>query len=76
MCAVKLTGATAMSCRRAATSGTTAGAIWREINPADLRENILSTPGRADVILRKGDDHRIEGSRCVARDRPWGQAAT
>jgi type I pantothenate kinase len=38
----------------------TAGAIWQEINLVNLRKNILPTRGRADLILRKGEDHRIE----------------
>lgn len=38
----------------------TASAIWQNINLVNLRENILPTRGRADLILRKGDDHRIE----------------
>lgn len=37
----------------------TADAIWTSINLANLRKNILPTRQRADLILRKGDDHRI-----------------
>jgi type I pantothenate kinase len=33
--------------------------IWREINGKNLRENILPTKGRADLLLRKGADHRV-----------------
>jgi type I pantothenate kinase len=36
-----------------------ARAIWREINLVNLRENILPTRARADVVLRKGPDHRV-----------------
>ncbi|WP_029351709.1 type I pantothenate kinase [Bosea sp. 117] len=38
----------------------TARAIWRGINLANLRENILPTRQRADLILRKGGDHQVE----------------
>jgi type I pantothenate kinase len=34
--------------------------IWSRINLANLRENILPTRQRASLILRKGEDHRIE----------------
>ena len=34
--------------------------IWDEINGVNLRENILPTRGRADLILRKGADHSVE----------------
>src|SRR5918996_1385950 len=34
--------------------------IWREINLINLRENILPTRQRADLILRKGADHAVE----------------
>jgi len=37
----------------------TADGIWTSINLANLRKNILPTRQRADLILRKGDDHRI-----------------
>ncbi|WP_404400900.1 type I pantothenate kinase [Pelagibacterium halotolerans] len=37
----------------------TAKDIWRSINLANLRENILPTRGRADLILEKGRDHAI-----------------
>jgi len=33
--------------------------IWREINGKNLRENILPTKGRADLLLHKGGDHRV-----------------
>jgi len=35
-------------------------ALWRSINLVNLRENILPTRQRADLILRKGDDHAVE----------------
>ncbi|QIB34012.1 type I pantothenate kinase [Ancylobacter pratisalsi] len=38
----------------------TARSIWRSINLVNLRENILPTRQRADLILRKGGDHEIE----------------
>ncbi len=34
--------------------------IWRTINLVNLRENILPTRQRADLILRKGGDHQVE----------------
>jgi type I pantothenate kinase len=34
--------------------------IWRSINAKNLFENILPTRQRARLILRKGDNHRIE----------------
>ena len=34
--------------------------IWREINEKNLVENIEPTRERADLILRKGEDHTIE----------------
>ncbi len=38
-----------------------ARAVWRDINGRNLRENILPTRSRADLILRKGEDHRVHG---------------
>jgi type I pantothenate kinase len=38
----------------------TALSIWRSINLINLRENILPTRQRADLILRKGADHAVE----------------
>ena len=35
-------------------------AIWRSINLVNLRENILPTRQRAELILRKGADHAVE----------------
>jgi type I pantothenate kinase len=37
----------------------TAKVIWREINGKNLRENIAPTKSRADLLLRKGPDHRV-----------------
>jgi len=34
--------------------------IWRSINLLNLRENILPTRQRADLILKKGADHAVE----------------
>lgn len=34
--------------------------IWRSINLVNLRENIVPTRQRADLILRKGADHAVE----------------
>ncbi len=34
--------------------------IWRTINLINLRENILPTRQRADLILRKGENHAVE----------------
>ena len=38
----------------------TARSIWRSINLVNLKENILPTRQRADLILRKGGDHEVE----------------
>jgi type I pantothenate kinase len=34
--------------------------LWHNINLKNLRENILPTRPRADLILRKGEDHFVE----------------
>jgi type I pantothenate kinase len=34
--------------------------LWNNINLKNLRENILPTRPRADLILRKGTNHRVE----------------
>ena len=39
---------------------TTAGKIWDEINGLNLKENILPTRERADLILKKGTNHEVE----------------
>ena len=33
--------------------------IWNTVNLANLRENILPTRPRADLVLRKGADHKV-----------------
>lgn len=38
----------------------TARFVWREINAVNLRENILPTRDRAQLVLVKGADHRVE----------------
>jgi type I pantothenate kinase len=38
----------------------TAKGIWREINLKNLEQNILPTRRRAELILRKGESHRVE----------------
>lgn len=37
----------------------TADGIWESINLANLKENVLPTRQRADLILHKGDNHEI-----------------
>jgi type I pantothenate kinase len=34
--------------------------VWRDINLANLKANILPTRERARIVLRKGADHRVE----------------
>ena len=34
--------------------------IWERINLVNLHENILPTRQRADLILNKGGNHRVE----------------
>jgi type I pantothenate kinase len=34
--------------------------LWRTINLVNLQDNILPTRQRADLILRKGEDHAVE----------------
>ena len=41
--------------------------IWREINGLNLRENILPTRERAQLILEKGPDHGVERVRLRKR---------
>lgn len=41
----------------------TAGAVWDRVNGPNLRENILPTRSRADLILRKGPDHGVREVR-------------
>ena len=37
-----------------------AGGLWERINLVNLRENIQPTRPRADLILKKADDHHVE----------------
>jgi type I pantothenate kinase len=37
-----------------------ASRVWTDINGRNLRENILPTRNRANLILEKGADHRVE----------------
>lgn len=37
----------------------TAARVWTSINLINLRENILPTRPRADLVLRKGSDHKV-----------------
>jgi type I pantothenate kinase len=37
--------------------------VWETINLPNLLENVLPTRGRADLILTKGKDHRVEEVR-------------
>jgi type I pantothenate kinase len=39
---------------------TVAHAIWEGINGLNLRQNVLPTRSRANLILRKGPDHAVE----------------
>jgi type I pantothenate kinase len=38
----------------------TATSLWTRINLVNLDENILPTRQRADLILKKGESHRVE----------------
>ncbi len=38
----------------------TATSIWNRINLVNLRENILPTRQRADLILKKSESHQVE----------------
>jgi type I pantothenate kinase len=38
----------------------TATSIWNRINLVNLRENILPTRPRADLVLKKGESHEVE----------------
>jgi type I pantothenate kinase len=42
---------------------TRAGELWDTINWPNLRENIQTTRGRADLVLRKGPDHSVKWVR-------------
>ncbi|NBQ93170.1 MAG: type I pantothenate kinase [Micrococcales bacterium] len=39
---------------------TRAKEIWRDINLPNLLENIISTRSRATLVLKKGEEHRVE----------------
>ena len=41
----------------------TAGRIWRDINEENLVRNIRPTRDRADLVLRKGEDHAVQEVR-------------
>ena len=41
----------------------TARTLWRDINQVNLRENIIPTRERADLILEKGKKHAVTGVR-------------
>jgi type I pantothenate kinase len=43
-----------------AEAAATATAIWNRINLVNLRENIVPTRPRADLILKKGESHEVE----------------
>ena len=43
--------------------------LWRTINLVNLTENILPTRQRADLILRKGQDHAVETVALASFDR-------
>ena len=45
----------------------TARSIWGAINGPNLRENILPTRSRADVVLHKGPDHAVQQVRLRLR---------
>ena len=38
----------------------TASSIWNRINLVNLHDNILPTRQRADLILKKGENHAVE----------------
>ncbi|MEH3032684.1 MAG: type I pantothenate kinase [Aeromicrobium erythreum] len=40
-----------------------AGELWDTINWPNLRENVLTTRGRADLVLRKDSDHSVKWIR-------------
>jgi type I pantothenate kinase len=46
---------------------TAAHAIWASINGPNLRENILPSRSRADVVLAKGPDHSVQQVRLRLR---------
>lgn len=44
-------------------AGAFGASVWRTINLPNLLENVLPTRGRADLVLKKGKDHRVEEVR-------------
>jgi type I pantothenate kinase len=34
--------------------------FWREINLVNLKENIEPTRSRATLVMKKGDEHRVD----------------
>jgi type I pantothenate kinase len=48
-------------------AASTARGIWRSINGPNLRENILPTRTRADLVLEKGSDHEVRRIRLKVR---------
>ncbi len=46
---------------------TVGAGIWAEINAPNLRDNILPTRERADLILEKGSDHSVRRGRLRKR---------
>ena len=34
--------------------------FWRDINLVNLKENIEPTRSRATLVMKKGDEHRVE----------------
>jgi type I pantothenate kinase len=37
--------------------------VWRDINFVNLKDNILPTKDRAQLILNKGKDHAVQSVR-------------
>ena len=54
--------------------GDTATRIWETINLVNLRENVLPTRPRADLVLRKGADHFIRSVFLRRYSRPTALA--
>ena len=48
-------------------------AVWRHVNLPNLVDHIAPTRTRADLVLEKGEDHRVAESSC-APDRPASRA--
>jgi type I pantothenate kinase len=43
--------------------------VWREINLPNLRQHIAPVRAHADIVVRKGPDHRL--AEIVRQDQPW-----